>query len=139
MSWHSPRAGTAAGLALLLLASGFAAPAGAEVYQWRDSAGHLHFGDRPPAAANYQRFEPSGAIADNPTPASGKSDETPPQQAETDDAAAACTKARDTLQRYRSADRLMETTDDGEERALSQTEREEIIAMQQGLVDRACN
>jgi hypothetical protein len=138
MSQHSPRASAALGFALLLLlTSGASAPAGAEVYQWRDSSGHLHFGDRPPATVDYQLFEPSGAIADNAAPASGNRDETPTQQAGAD-AAAACTKARETLERYRSADRLVETTDSGEERKLSETEREEIIAMQQGLVDRAC-
>lgn len=138
MSRHSPRRRAVAGLTLLLLASGLSAPAGAEVYQWRDDTGRLHFGDRPPAAVDYQLFEPSGMIADNPALGSGDDDGEALQQAE-NEAATACTEARETLERYRSADRLVETTEDGEERALSEPEREEIIAMQQGLVDRACD
>lgn len=116
----------------------FTGTAAAEVYLWRDNTGHLHFGDRPPANVDYQRFEPSGMIADNPAPASGGGNREALQQAE-NEAASACTEARETLERYRGADRLVETAEDGEERALNETEREEIIAMQQGLVDRACD
>lgn len=121
---------------MLLLTSGVSAPAGAEVYQWRDSGGHLHFGDRPPAAVDYQRFEPSGAIADAPASDAEEADAARLIQ---DEAAEDCQEARDTLERYRSADRLVETTEDGERRTLGEAEREEAIAMQQGLVDNACD
>lgn len=79
-------------------------------------------------------------IADNPAPRpnDGADDSGAPQQAE-NEAATACAEARATLQRYRDADRLVETTEGGEERALSDTERDAVIAMQQGLVDRACD
>lgn len=125
-----------AGWPILLLALGLSAPAGAEVYQWRDDAGQLHFGDRPPATADYHLFEPSGMIADHPaSPPSKRSKKQGRQQAGDE---TTCAEARETLARYRNADRLVDTTEDGEERALSRTEREEVIAMQQGLVDRAC-
>jgi hypothetical protein len=124
-----------AGWPILLLALGLSAPAGAEVYQWRDDAGQLHFGDRPPATADYRLFEPSGMIADDPAP---EPSEAGGQQQAQKESATSCAEARETLERYRKADRLVETTEDGEERALSRTEREEVIAMQQGLVDRAC-
>lgn len=116
----------------LLLAS----TATAEVYQWRDAAGRLHFGDQPPAHVDYQRFEPSGGIADDPAPAPER--EASPQLVEDSEGTDECAEARETLERYRNADRLVETTDDGEERALSEAEREEAIALQQTLVDRAC-
>ena len=122
---------------MLLLLSAVGTPAAAEVYQWRDDTGRLHFGDRPPANVSYERFEPSGAIADEPAPAPSGNAQAPAASS-ADETADACTEARDKLQRYRSADRLVETTEAGEERELSDTEREEVIAMQQGLVDRAC-
>lgn len=138
MSRHAPRTTAVAGWHILLLAFGLSAPVGAEVYQWRDDAGQLHFGDRPPATADYQRFEASGMIAEDPVPPPSDANKEQGQQQAKNETATSCAEARETLERYRNADRLVETTEDGEERALSQTEREEIIAMQQGLVDRAC-
>lgn len=115
-----------------LLATGTAA---AEVYQWRDAAGRLHYSDQAPASANYERFEAASGIADNPTPPPAKRQT---QQLMDDGAPEECAEAREKLQSYRDAENIVESSALGEERELNEAEREKLIGLQQQAVARAC-
>ena len=44
-------------LTLTLLATALAMPAAAEVFKWTDSAGHVHYGDKPPEDAKSERLK----------------------------------------------------------------------------------
>ncbi|MCK0508235.1 DUF4124 domain-containing protein [Aromatoleum anaerobium] len=43
-----------------------ALPAGAEIYQWRDAQGRVHYSDTPPAGENATRLRPAVAPAVQP-------------------------------------------------------------------------
>ena len=44
-------------IALLLILLAFGAPAGAQVYKWKDADGKTHFGDRPPPEAKTEEIK----------------------------------------------------------------------------------
>ena len=57
-------------LALAILAVAFASAASAQVYKWRDEAGHIQYGDHPPPNVKLERLRRSGA----PVPGSSDSE-----------------------------------------------------------------
>lgn len=126
--------GASWGLLLLGLASLAVGPAIAEVYQWRDEQGQLHFGDRPPPDAEHQRFEHSGGIADDPAP----QEEPPATAPAAGEAPTDCAAARQQLADYEQSERIVERDEDGTQRVLDAQERASLIALQRDLVERLC-
>ncbi|WP_332674205.1 DUF4124 domain-containing protein [Aromatoleum sp.] len=54
---------------LLVISLFLAAPACAEIYQWRDAQGQVHYSDTPPAGANARTLRETQRTANAPHPA----------------------------------------------------------------------
>ena len=101
--------------------------ADSRVYQWTDANGTVHYGDAPKGAAKPVAIRPaSGAVKAA----------VPPVPAEID--AEACTRKRDTLQRYVGAAKVTETNALGETREYDEAQRLKLIEATEADVRATC-
>jgi len=125
------------GCAVLLLSAyaALASAAGGSVYTWKDTSGHLHYSDNPPANTNVQVVQPGiqsgGPVADSDTASSA----TP---AGTADSAAECQKQKDKLTAYTAASTISETDSLGKTREFSAEERQKLLALTTEKVKQVC-
>jgi hypothetical protein len=139
-------------LAVLLAA----ATAHAQVYRWVDEQGKVHYGERPPSGAKAAPVEnrlatPPGAPAPKAAPDASQQErdfqrrrmEREQQEAREQKAAAKarqqCERERARLAQLRNVRRIQSGVDEkGNLRYMSEAERADAIAAQEGAVARAC-
>jgi hypothetical protein len=142
---------TVLAIALLLAA---AAATHAQVYRWVDEQGKVHYGERPPSGAKATPVEtkPAGPpAAANPNADASQQERDfqrrrmEREQAEARDQKAAdkarqqCERERTRLAQLRNVRRIQNGVDEkGNLRYMSEGERADAIAAQQGTVARAC-
>ena len=146
-------------LTLLLCGSGI--PAWAEVYQWTDAEGRVHFGDRPPqtgartvplpesrespespgapAATSGERLEKQHKLL-RAFEEERRQDRDAHEQAQRDKAERErnCNEARERLQTYERSSALYDLDAQGERIYVDETQREQIIAEQRKAVKDLC-
>jgi hypothetical protein len=132
-----------------------AASAHAQVYRWVDEQGKVHYGERAPSGAKASQVAdklatPPGAPKPPPDPSQQERDfqrrqiergqrEAAEQKTATQ-AKERCDRERQRLAGLRNARRVASGVDEkGERRYLSDGERNEAIANQEGAVARACS
>jgi hypothetical protein len=143
---------TALALAALLAA----ATAHAQVYRWVDEQGKVHYGERPPSGAKAKPVEeklanPPGVPSPKAAPDASQQERDfqrrrmEREQAEVRDQKAAekaqqqCERERTRLAQLRSVRRIQSGVDEkGNLRYMSERERADAIANQEGAVARAC-
>lgn len=133
-----PFARRLSGLAWLLMAAGLASAeaSGSGVYRWVDAQGRVHFGDpaSAPPEARPVRVTGAGAVQEAPRP--------PPVElgpvAEPDADDGACEQARQRLETYRSAERIVETDSLGAQRELDAAAREQLLRRAERAVALDC-
>ncbi|MCG3202601.1 MAG: hypothetical protein NFCOHLIN_02486 [Gammaproteobacteria bacterium] len=141
----------AAVMAILLLAPQAAAR---DVYKWIDANGKVHYGDRPAAAAEKVDVRVTEPIPDEDAAARDEKTRRLLKQLEQERAEDAeaqarvaeekatrrnnCLKARDLLEKYRTASYLYEDTEGKDHRVLTKEERAGAEAAAQKDVDKWC-
>ena len=133
-----------------------ACAAHAQVYRWVDEQGKVHYGERPPTGAKASPVQdklaaPPGAPAPKAAPDASQQErdfqrrqiERQEKEANEQKAAARakaeCERQRSRLAQLRTARRVVVGVDDkGDTRYMSDAERTDAIASQEGAVARAC-
>ena len=142
--------------AIVLAALLATSAAHAQVYRWVDEQGKVHYGERPPTGAKASPVQdklatPPGAPAPKAAPDASQQErdfqrrQIERQQKEASEQKAAarakteCERERSRLAQLRSARRITAGVDDkGDTRYMSDAERADAIAGQEGAVARAC-
>jgi hypothetical protein len=142
--------------AIALVALLAASAAHAQVYRWVDEQGKVHYGERPPAGAKASPVQdklaaPPGASAPKAAPDASQQErdfqrrQMERQQKEASDQKAAarakadCERERSRLAQLRTARRVITGVDDkGDRSYMSDAQRADAIASQEGAVARAC-
>ncbi|MDR2112875.1 MAG: DUF4124 domain-containing protein [Candidatus Accumulibacter sp.] len=142
----------------LLLAAALcvALPAGAQIYQWKDSSGKTVISDKPPAAGTpveKKAGKSSPAPADSRQPSMVDRElefrkrqlesREKAEKAEKEEAAAAerernCRAARGALQSLESDARIMMRNEDGERYVLDKARRDQEIARVKQIIETRC-
>ena len=144
-------------LAALVMSS---AIAGAEVYKWVDDDGKTHYGDRPPARADTEKFDVRPGNAAHPVPDDlerrarrdrlleafehQRADRASEREAARQDLAKKkqlrrdCAFALEDLDRVRGARYIYDFDEQGERRILSDAERERYVSNYQKGYDKHC-
>jgi type IV secretory pathway VirB10-like protein len=143
-----------AAIALAVLAAAVAAQA--QVYRWVDEQGKVHYGERPPTGAKASPVQdklaaPPGAPAPKAAPDASQQErdfqrrrmereqKAAREQQAAEKAKQQCERERSRLAQMRTARRISAGVDDkGDRRYLSDAERADAIAGQEGAVARAC-
>jgi hypothetical protein len=144
-------------LAGIALALATGAAGAQEIHRWTDAQGRVHFGDRPPEAAG--TYAPSGteaaAAAASPSEAeraqrrqkmldayqqerADRAEGEARQKAEEAERQRRCAHARDRLARYERGGRIYEPLPNGEQRFLSDDERDAELRTARNEVNRYC-
>lgn len=118
-------------VSLVLLSVALTAAAGGQVYKWKDSKGHVHYGDQPVPGAQKIEVAPVNSEA---APA-GKGAETDADRAKR---TAECARKREQLATYKNAARIVEKNSLGVEREFSDAERQQLIAQTEKQLAEQC-
>lgn len=125
----------------------FMLPASAQVYRWVDEQGKVHYGDMPPPEENAQAL-----TIDSGERVSADGDDDADDSDGDNDAAAdektpaaqslaekRCELAKLTLDRYRSAETLVKTDEEGNKQTLNEEETARAIKQAEATVAARCN
>lgn len=113
-------------LCLGVAGAGAAQAAGNKVYRWLDAQGRVHYGDQPPPSASEVQTRAgglTGAGLVTPLAASAAS------ASESDsEAAESCEELQQRANTWRNAQSIVETDVLGNEKTLSEEERQQLVA-----------
>lgn len=148
---------------LLVLAAILAAPAAAQIYQWRDADGRVHYSDVPPAQGDAKTVRPAarpgaGPAADTapegPKPktlaekelefrqrraaAAEAETKAAQEQAQAAERQRACEQARSQLAALRSGQRLVRFNSKGEREFVDEASRAAEVEQTQKYIDSTC-
>lgn len=122
----------------------------AQVYRWVDEQGKVHYGERPPTGAKASPVQdelaaPPGAAAPKAAPDASQQERdfqrrrVECEQKEAEKAKQQCERERSRLAQMRNVRRIQSGVDEkGNLRYMSDAERADAIASQEGAVARAC-
>lgn len=150
---HSSLSNTRLFMLLLLCSGGMSASA--EVYQWTDAEGHVHFGDRPPVSGARTVHLPETSTPPAPTPAERLEKQRAllrafeeerrqgrdAQEKARHDAAERqrnCIEARDRIQSYERSSGIYDLDAQGERIFLDDAQREQFMAERRRDVETWC-
>ncbi|MFV8833468.1 DUF4124 domain-containing protein [Aquisalimonas sp. APHAB1-3] len=137
-----------AGLAMLL-----AATTNADIYQWTDDDGNVHFGETPPANAEAERLDHAPGPASRPDDTAAEDDQTgsgPPEEPAPDEEPAAdddqadgvlaeaCEDARHNAEVYADESVRRVQTEDGDVQVLEPEQREARLEEARAFLDEHC-
>ena len=140
---------------LVVLFYASAVTAGDKIYKWTDDEGNVHFGSKPPAAAEAEKVtvkthDPGDAASkdlerikkENEKAQKARKEKAAEQAKQAADEATKrerCARARTQLANLQSATRVYDTDDAGNRVHIDQEKREEAMKKVQEVIDKSCS